>query len=237
MCLKPLGIVLMSMRRSQILMVAGVLVALSLGLALAYPLLVTQMPTLERPELGLTVAYTYISSPLNNSDLTGVWRNYSEGWQTENLIFTYMVVLNITNYSNMSVRLNTLQAFVGPSITYSDSGLFANNLLVEDSRITGYQLRFDNVWMPNESKLVCLSGTTGVPASFYKVLNSGSVWVLGLVNGPFAFQESGIETAYDLRQTPLQDTDGNYLYNSLLNDNQMLRLNGLEAEVVPRYLD
>ncbi|MGD6810017.1 MAG: hypothetical protein ACQCN3_10000 [Candidatus Bathyarchaeia archaeon] len=235
----PFKALLIGMRRSQILMIAGVLVALSLGLALAYPLLANQMPTLETPELGLTVAYTYISSPLNNSGLTGVWRNSSNGWQVNNIIFSYLVVMNITNYSNVSVQVNTLQVMVGPSITVDqDSGMTsAHNLLVSEYRMKEFPLPFNDVWAPNESKLVYLSGMNGVPDAFYSVVNSGSVWILGRAEGKIAYQNSGGDSAYDLKQVPLQVTDGNYLYNSLLTDNQMLRLYGLEAEVVPRYLD
>jgi hypothetical protein len=131
-------------------MVLGVLAALSLGVALAYPLLVTQMPPLEKPDLGLIVVYTYISSPLNNSGLTGVWRNYSEPWQVENLIFNYMVVMNITNYSNTSVHVKTFAAMVGPNVTVTkESGWGGNNLIVNDYREPS-PLAFSDSWLPYE---------------------------------------------------------------------------------------
>lgn len=228
----------MRMRRSQILMIVGVLVALSLGLALAYPLLANQMPTLEKPELGLTVVYTYISSPLNDSSLTGVWRNYSSGWQTENLIFSYIIVMNITNYSDMSVQATSLQVMVGPDIKVGDSGgLSSRNAIIEDYRMKEFSLIFEDIWAPQESKLVCMSGYTGLPSSFYNVVNDGTLWVFGKIEARKAYSSGSYSSAYDLRLVQLQNLNGNYLYNSLLNDDQMLRLYGLNAYVVPRNLD
>lgn len=220
-------------------MTLGVVVALSLGLALAYPLLAPQIPSLDKPNLGLNVVYTYISSPLNNSNLTGVWRNSSNGWQTNNIIFNYIVIMNITNHSSGLVQLNSLQTLIGPNITYfNDTGaVSANNLIVDDSRVKDFSVRFSGALGPYQSKLVCLSGFTGVPVEFYDEVVTKSAWVLGKVDGQVGYSNSQYGNAYELKQVSLQDIDGNYLYNSLLNDDQMLRLYGLEAEVVPRNLD
>jgi hypothetical protein len=230
---------MMNSKHSKILMVIGVLVALSLGLALAYSLLATQMPNLEKPEIGLNVVYTYISSPYNNSNLTGVWRNSSNGWQNNNVIFNYMIIMNITNYSSRLVQINSLQALVGPNITYFNdtSAVSATNLIVDDSRMKDFSATFNGVLGPYESKLVCLSGFTGVPVEFYDQAISGNTWVLGKVDAQAAYSNGPYSNAYDLKQVPLKDIDGNYLYNILLNDDQMLRLFGLEAEVVPRNTD
>ncbi len=251
------------MKRSQIIMVAGILVALSLGLALAYPLYITGMPTFAKANMGLEVVYTYISAPLSNSSLTGLWRNSSDEWQADNVIFSYMIVMNITNYSNTSVQMIKLHAIVGPTISAdADSGaLSAANPVVNDER----ELMFgsglsDTYWLPYESRLVSLTGMNGVPESFYNVLNgsgpvgsysvdslgthyllngSSGLFVYGRFEGQIAYSKSEGIHSTDLKQVQFQNVQGDYLYNNLLQDNQMLRLyfNGLDVQVVPRSLD
>lgn len=226
------------MKRSQVFTVAGILIALTLGVALAYPL-IADMPTLTKPDIDLNVVYAYVSAPISDSNITGLYRNTSEGWQRENLVFSYLIVMNVTNNSDQTLRINSLHALLGPDISIANSdgdSISARNLLVDDYREEQYAVGFDYAWLPNESRLVSLSGMTGIPSLFYEALNS-PVWVFGSVDA-VTYTGGGAGKATDLRQVSLQQTvQGNYLYNSLLEDNQMLTLNGLDAQIVPRTLD
>lgn len=94
------------------------------------------MPTFEKPNMKLTVVYAYISSPLSNFNLTGLWRNSSIGWQTNNLIFSYIIVINVTNFSNVPAQVNSIRALVGQSASVDpDTGeIFTTNNWVADYR-------------------------------------------------------------------------------------------------------
>jgi hypothetical protein len=225
------------MKRTQILTAAGILVALSLGLILAYPLIATQMPTLAKPDIKVTVAYAFISTPLSNSTIPGLARDADDGWQTQNTVFSYLIVMNITNNSDQTIQINSLSALLGPSISNAGGGISAQNLLVNDLRTKDFGVAFNNMLAPHESRLVSLSGMTGIPIAFYDVLKRGDVYVLGSVDAVVAYQQSGFSSATDLRQIPLQTIPEGYLYNSLIGPNQMLTVNGLTADVVPRNLD
>jgi hypothetical protein len=226
------------MKRSQVYTVAGIMIALTLGVALAYPL-VADMPTLAKSDVDLAVVYTYVSAPISDSNVTGLYRNTSDGWQRENLIFSYMIVMNVTNNSDQTLRITSLRALLGPDISVANSdgdSITARNLIVNDYREEAFPVGFNYIWQPHEFRLVSLSGMTGIPSLFYEALNS-SVWVLGGVEA-VDYTGGGTGKAMDLRQVSLQQTvQGNYLYNSILEDNQMLTLYGLEAYIVPRTLD
>jgi hypothetical protein len=149
-----------------------------------------------------------------------------------------MIVMNVTNNSDQTLRINSLRALLGPDISCAGDGgaISARNLLVYDYREESFPVSFNNIWQPHQSRLVSLSGMTGIPSLFYEALNS-PVYVLGSVEA-VAYTGGGTGKATDLRQVSLQQTvQENYVYNSLLDDNQMLTLYGLEAYIVPRTLD
>lgn len=225
------------MKRSQIVTAAGIIIALSLGLILAYPLIATQMPTLTKPDVKVAVAYAYISTPLSNSTIPGLSREADESRQTQ--IFSYLIIMNVTNNSNDTLRINSLSVLLGPNISVGERGaISAVNLLIKDHRSgESGMVAYDNIWNPQQSRLICLSGMTGIPQNFYDVLNRGDVWVLGSAEATIAFEKSGYIEAKDLRQIPLQTLPEGYLYNSLIDKNQMLSIYGLDATVIPRNLD
>src|SRR3989337_322203 len=109
------------MNRNAIIILAGSLTALVLGIAVAYPLLVSDFPSLSKVDLSVDVAYAYVEPVESNSNLTGLWWNNSVveinhggAVQANGLVFSYLVVLNVTNLSNESALIRSFDVMVGP---------------------------------------------------------------------------------------------------------------------------
>jgi hypothetical protein len=223
-------------RRGILILVGVSLTALVLGLAVAYPLIVSDFPSLSKVDIGVEVLYAYISTPISNPNIIGLWRNASIGREANNLVFSYLVVLNVTNYSNESARVSTFATVVGPEVSSQGSlSVHAVNSIIYDFREDSHYIGYNDVWNPHSSRLVGLTGLNGRPDTFYNALSS-AVYLYGGVSGKVAYSNSQTTAASDLRQVQLQAVDGGYLYNVLVDDNHMLQLSnsGLEVDVVPR---
>jgi hypothetical protein len=231
------------MNRSVVIIVAGSLAALILGIAVAYPLLISDFPSLSKVDLSVDVAYAYVEPIESTSNLTGLWWNNSKididhGFKTQanGLVFSYLVVLNVTNLSNEPARIRSFEVVVGPEISVGDSGgAGAKNPVVTDSRDYKVLTLEDEVWSPHTSRLIGLSGVTGVSDFAYPSLN-GTVYLYGGVEGQAAYGDLGsYGKAYGLKQVQLQRVENGYLYNILTNENQILLFyHGLEVVVGTR---
>ena len=141
------------MNRNAIILLTGSLTALILGVAVAYPLIVSDFPSLSKVDLSVDVAYAYVEPVESNSNLTGLWWNNSVveidrggASQANGLVFSYLVVLNVTNLSNESALIRSFDVAVGPEISVGDSGsLIAYNPIVTDSRHYAYLTGEDEV--------------------------------------------------------------------------------------------
>ena len=117
------------MKRSSIIIVAGCLTALLLGLALAYPLLITNIPVTIKNGLGLQVVYAYFGTPNFDPNTVGLYRNYTnpqqfltnsnEGQIIGNVayntsVISYFIILNVTNSANQLARINNIETLMGP---------------------------------------------------------------------------------------------------------------------------
>lgn len=224
--------------KTQLLIVAGSLLALIIGLATAYPLFASDFPSLMSIETDVDIVYAYISATVSNTNITGLWRNRNNISENSNQVFSYLIVLNVTNYSNESVRIDRLTAIVGPNVSASEGSLYAAsvNAVVIDSRQTSGSFPFDNTVMPYTSKLIGLSGITGSPAVFYEALNRDNIFLYGGIEIRLAYRASRSTTANSLKQIRLRNVGGDYLYNELLQENQTLQLfnGGLDVIVVAR---
>jgi len=223
--------------KPQLMIVAGSLLALIIGLATAYPLFASDFPSLMSIETDVDVVYAYISATVSNTNITGLWRNQSSVLETSNQVFSYLIVLNVTNYSNESVRIDRLTAVIGPKVSATEGSLHAAsiNAVVIDSRQTSGSFPFDNTIMPYASKLIGLSGITGSPARFYEALNN-NIFLYGGIESQLAYRVSRLTIANSLKQVQLHNVGGDYLYNELLQENKMLRLfnGGLDVVIVAR---
>lgn len=223
------------MKRHILIIVAGCLAALIIGLALAYPLLTSEMPITKKLDLYVDVVYAYIGNPNLNANVTGLWRNYSTphgavdtnggrfGFDVHAVSF--LVILNITNPSNQLARVTNFKLIAGPqiSLTGTNGGVSAGNPILTYSRnnVDVDDIGFEALWQANQSRLVCLTGFAGVHDVAYEALNSGAIYVYANADGN-SFDSSAWCSGNFLEKLPFQDFEGNYLYNNLLNDNQML---------------
>jgi hypothetical protein len=236
------------MNRRLMTIVAGSLAALILGFATAYPFLIPEFPSLSRAELNVDVVYAYIAPLDSKSNLTGLWWNDSivesnygnttgSAYQADGLVVSYLVVLNITNHSNEYVRIDSFDMMIGPQISINNyGGTDAVNPVVTDSRHFAYfDAETDDVWNPQQWKLIGLSGVIGVHETPYPSLNA-TVFLYGSVEGQIAYNgPSQYTKEYCLKQVRFQRVENAYIYNVLLGENQILVFyQGLEVSVATR---
>jgi len=213
--------------------VAGCLTALVLGLALAYPLLVMNMPATKKADLSVDVVYAYFGSPYLDENISGLWRNYSIPQEVVNVggtpygldvnVISYFLVLNVTNNSNQPVYINNFDTIVGPSISADPDGILsAPNPILTDSRHVDYYPGWNNIWSENASRLIYLSGIVGVHDLAYSSLNSTSIWIHAQVDGHSYGEENVYPFGVDYKQIPLQTFGQAHLYNNLVGENQTL---------------
>jgi hypothetical protein len=232
-------------KRSSIIIVVGCLAALVLGLALAYPLLVMNMPATNEEVLGVDVVYAYFGSPYLDANISGLWRNYSIPQEIVNVggtpygldvtVISYFIVLNVTNNSNQPVYINNFDTIVGPSISADPDGIIsAPNSILTDYRDVDYYPGWDNIWSANTSRLICLSGIVGIHDFVYDDLN-GSLWVHAKVGGWPYGEENVHAFGVDYKQIQLQTFGEAHLYNNLIGENQTLIFyNGLDVSIGTR---
>jgi len=225
----------------------GSLIALMLGLAVAYPLIVSDFPSMSKLDISVDVAYFFIQ-PLNSpSNLTGlscinstVDVTYSGGLpggrlKADGLVVSYLLVLNVTNNSNESVRMSNLQAIIGSNISVGSGGSVsaANPLIVDSRQTSGFYYGF---WSPNSYRLIGLSGVAGIHETSYAAMNATMIYLYANAEGQVADTNSGqVAGGYGFKQVQLQTLSGGYLYNTLLNENQILLFyNGLDMSIGTR---
>jgi hypothetical protein len=225
------------MKRSIIVIAAGCLVALALGLALAFPLLDTEMPVMKSLELGVDAVYVYIGKPNLDANVTGLWRNSTNHWEGELHFVSYVIVLNITNLSNEFAYVTNFELIVGPKIILpsGNSGVGATNPILHDTRVrvdienTG----FESLMRANESRLVRLSGFTGVHNVVYEKLKSDPMYVYATADGR-ATEARIWHSGYVYKPLDFKESEGNYLYNRLLGENQLLAFSRtLDVYIIP----
>jgi hypothetical protein len=234
--------------KGRTMIIIGSLAALLLGLAVAYPLLVSNLPSLSKADFGVDVAYVYIAPLKSDSNLTGLyWNNSvveiqhngglpSGALEADGLVVSYFVVLNITNYSDDSARIKNFDIMIGPQISGGSGGVIAENPVLSDSRHLTYYPEWDEVWSPHSSRLIGLSGVTGVHEIPYASLNSSLVYLYGSAEGQVAYTNGGQSAvSYSLKQVQLQTVGNGYLYNTLINENQILLFyEGLDVSIGTR---
>lgn len=214
------------MLHSRIVWVAGISLALILGLALAYPLLISQMPPIAYEELGIDVVYAYFGEPSFDPNIIGLWRNYTNRdpvlingarWGFDVHVTAYFLVLNITNYSAEPVYIRSIEAMVGPQIEVMNQGsISAQNLILHAHRNTEYVYGWNELWSANASRLIYLSGIIGVHDLAYNSFES-TICLYGKVEGKWDNYFRG----ENFKQVQFENLNGAYLYNTILREDQM----------------
>jgi hypothetical protein len=205
---------------------------LVLGLVLAYPLLVMNMPVTKKADLGVDVVYAYFGSPYLDPNVSGLWRNYSipqeivdvggNRWGLDVNVVSYFLVLNITNNSNQPAYITNFDTIVGPSISADPNGIIsAPNAILTDYRHVDYYPGWDQILSANASRLIYLSGIVGVHDLSYSALNSTGIWIHAQVEG-HSYEENVQPFGVDYKRIPLQTFGKAHLYNNLIGENQTL---------------
>ncbi len=226
------------MNRTLLIIAAASLAAFTLGLALAYPLIFSDMPSFVKTDFKVDIAYAYMGAPVTNANVTGIGKNMSNPREANDIIFPYLVIFRVTNPSDEWIRISMVGAIIGPNVNMENKTgpVSATNPII--NTFTAYNEAWGQVKDvgPHETDLVAISGMNGVPDFFYNALNNSKISIFGQVDAKTLWKNNaqGSETAYE--QVQFQNTGDGYLYNALLKDDQTLlyAAGGLEITVVPR---
>jgi hypothetical protein len=221
------------LKRGSIIIVTGCLVALAMGLALAFPLLAMNLPTTRKESLIVDAVYAYFEIPSLDQKISGLWRNYSIPQEIVDIggthfgldvsVVPYFIVLNVTNNSTAPIYVTNFDLTVGPSIFVGPNGIVSvPHLIIGDYRHVDYLPGWDNIWSANASRLIYLSGIQGVHDIAYKSLDIGNLEILASVEGHVISEDNVAAFGKDYKQIQLQTLDQARLYNRLVGENQTL---------------
>ena len=230
------------MRPRVQLAVVGI-VALLLGLAIAYPLYNSNVETTPKypngkAYLGLDVVYAYFSTQPVSQNITGLWRNSNDPTSVYSTTGSFFIVLNVTNYSNVSVFIskfeisaaqqmgttNTPNEF-GQSVTYP---FFEYQQTLSDKQ--DFSPGDESTWKPYQSRLIGLSGVTEI--SNRTLLQTGTFYLGGRVEGTVIDGLPSLGGGSKL--VHMENFGYEYLYNDLVKGNETLRVypSSLDVQIV-----
>ncbi len=232
-------------KRSSIIILTCCFAALLLGLILASPLLITNLPLAKKESLVVDVVYVYFGAPYSNQNISGLWRDYNVQQEIVEIegtnvgldlnIVPYFVVINITNISNQPIHVTNFEAFVGSSVSIGTRISGVLNPILSEYRKVEYLPGWDNLWNPNVSRLIFFSGIEGIHDLAYSLLREENVEINVLVEGKPFGEENVLHFGEDYKQISLYSYDQDFLYNKLLEENQTLIFyNGLDVSVGTR---
>lgn len=227
--------------KTRVKLVVGSILALMLGLVVSLPILFSNLTLITKAKIEVDVVYAYFGVQDFNQNITGLWRNITD--PSELRIISYFIVLNITNHSNTIALMDTFEVCAAPEIyvhNVTDGGGFGvsqTNPIVDDFRdVSPYYPGWDNYWSSNESRLIGLSGIVEVSDPAYIALTSGRFYLFGRADGhPLGGGTSSSAAAFSLKYVQTQTIGREFLYNSILSENQIWRTGyGLDVFVDTR---
>jgi hypothetical protein len=213
------------------LILCGIL-ALSLGLAFSIPLLLSNLKPRTSIDLIVDVKYAYFGDQGFSQNISGLWRNASKPQDIEEHLISYVIVLNITNHSDKVAYVDEFEAAAAPEIL-AESGTVTviSDAVVYDVRTIKYFPGWDQSWVPNQSRLVALTGTVGVFQTIYDSLINGTLYLYGRVQA-MAYGSGTYSEASGFKQVQLQEYGREFLYNALISGNQLLQIeNGFDVSI------
>jgi hypothetical protein len=189
--------------------------------------------------LDVDVVYAYFSTQPVSENVTGLYKNSNNQVSDRYTTGSFFVVLNVTNYSNVSVVLNEfcIDAAQHMNFTYTanqgsvsiDEPFFAYHQT--DNQHENLTSAYNLVWRPYESRLIAFSGITQL--NNRSLLQAGTFYVGGrvagsVINGSYAFGGGA-------KLIQVENFGDEYLYNNLVTGNETLRVYpfGLDVEIVP----
>jgi len=215
-------------------LILGGVLALLLGLAFSIPLLVSNLRPATSIELIADVKYAYFSDQTFSQNISGLWRNASNPQEHEQHMVSYIIVLNITNHSDKLAYIEVLEAAAGPLILVEGNTVEMHNAIVYDVRTIKWFPGWDQYWQPDQSRLVALTGMVAVYETVYESLMGGTFYLYGRVEAR-PYGEGAYSVGLGVKEVQLQVYGREFLYNALLSENQMLRINyGFDVSVQSR---
>jgi len=215
--------------RIAIKLILGSIMALTLGLGTAFPILIPNLALTTNVQIEVDVVYAYFCVQNFTSNITGLWRNYSSLWENDLHIISYLFVLNVTNPTDKLLMLGEFTASAAPQIQVTqypkgELSIAITNPIASPFRdLSRYYPGWSQYWQPNTTRLIALSGTIeNSNTAAYDALQTGTIYLFGRVEGKI--YEGGWANGYSLKRIQLQKIGNEYLYNNLLNENQILRL-------------
>jgi hypothetical protein len=224
-------------------LIIGSMIALTLGLAAASPILVPNLALTEKVQIEVDVVYAYIGVQNFSESITGLWRNTSNIYEYDLKIVSYFIVLNITNLSNKIALIQEFEASAAQQITvehHADEvvGVSQTNTIVHNYQdVSGYYPGWSQYWSANESRLIALTGVAEVSnTAAQAALQSGTIYLFGKAEAK-PLGGGSQSSAYSVKHVQLQTIGNEYLYNTILSENQIWRMdtNGIDVFIQTRH--
>jgi hypothetical protein len=233
------------MRPRVQLAVVGI-VALLLGLAIAYPLFTSNVETAPkypngRAYLGLDVVYAYFSTQPVSQNITGLWHNSNEPASKYYTVGSFFLVLNITNHSNVTFVVSKLSVSGAQQMSITNTPNFEFSQTISGFLFEYHQTYSqkadpgpgpgdDETWQPYESRLIGLSGINEIDNR--ALLQTGTFYLGGSVEGTVVDGLPSIGGGAKL--VHMENFGSEYLYNDLVQGNETLRVypTSLDVQVV-----
>jgi hypothetical protein len=210
-------------------LILGSVIALTLGLGAASPILIPNLALTTKVQIEVDVVYAYFGVQEFTSNITGLWRNCSSLWENDLHIISYLFVLNVTNPTDKLLMLGEFTASAAPQIQVTQHPKGELSIAQTDTiasafrDLSRYYPGWSQYWQPNTTRLIALSGTIeNSNIAAYDALQTGTIYLFGRVEGKIC--GGGWANGYSLKHIQLQKIGNEYLYNTLLNENQILRL-------------
>lgn len=250
--------------RTSLKLMLGSILALMLGLAVASPILVRNLELGGTVKIKVDVVYAYFVIQDFNRNITGLWRNLTDPFESEFHVISYLIVLNVTNHSDGLATIGEFQVSAAEEILVRNGtntigseelarasnqsatrngqpiplgfGVEMKNTIVMDYRdLSEYYPGWSQYWSPNSSRLIALSGMRSIPTIDYGALTNGTIYLYGEAKGQ-PFGGGSKSSAFSLELVHLQRAGKEYLFNSLLSKDQLLQVesNGIDAHVEAR---
>jgi hypothetical protein len=250
--------------RTSLKLLLGSILAMMLGLAVASPILVKNLELGGTVNIKVDVVYAYFVIQGFDRNITGLWRNLTDPFEGEFHVISYLIVLNVTNHSDGLATIGEFEASAAEEILVTNGtdkigseelartsnrsvtrngqpmplgfGVEMENTIVMDYRdLSEYYPGWSQYWSANSSRLIVLSGMRSIATIDYGALTNGTIYLYGEVKGQ-PFGGSSKSLAFSLKLAHLQRIGREYLFNSLLSDDELLQVdsNGLDAHVEVR---
>lgn len=197
--------------------------------------------------MSVDVSYVFIGQMENKENVTGLNYSYSKT-DSNSMLVSYIIILKIANNAPDAARVTNFRAYLAPQITVHDAfftqpngspvpgpmgqpAVEVQNALITEARDGQVTGGWSNTWWSYTVRLVAITGITTLNNFDQQYLQNRTLDVYAGVNAEPAYTKGKSDNAYDYKRITFTYVDGNYLYNALLEENQTLVIDGLDAKI------